>query len=127
MVSVKGRIQGGVGDFQKRMINYPNVFSKATGEKLVPGTLNVKVEKPIHVREHFRIIGAEIDEPEQDLLFEICRVDQIWAYRIRPSNVQTGIGGHGDDVIEITASKRIPDANIGEVVEISFFRDQLDG
>ena len=75
------------------MNEFPDVFFKATGEKLFPGTLNVKMDKPIPMKVHFRITGIEINEPEQDLLFEICRVKGFWAYRIRPLNLKTGSGG----------------------------------
>jgi len=94
--------------FSRRMTEYPKVFEKATGERLYPGTLNVNVGRPNPVREHFRIRGTEINEPEQDLLFEVCRINQIWAYRIRPFHLATGEGGHGDHIIEIACSQKIP-------------------
>src|ERR1700722_4375995 len=40
MISVKGHIIAGVGDFQKRMTVFADVFEQATGQKLFPGTLN---------------------------------------------------------------------------------------
>jgi len=103
------------------MTDFPEVFLRATGEKLLPGTLNVEIEKPLAVKEHFRM--PDVMDPEQDLLFEICRVGQIWAYRIRPWNRKTGAGGHGDHIIEITSSQEIPNAGEGSPIEISFFRD----
>jgi hypothetical protein len=121
MIVISGRVIPGFGDFRKRMTAFPRVFSQATGEKLIVGTVNVNVRKSIPVREHFRIRGADIQEPEQDLLFEICRVGSIWAYRIRPFNLTTGEGGHGDHVIEISSSQHIPKANVGDSVTISFF------
>jgi len=108
-------------DFSRRMREYPEVFEKATREHLFEGTLNVNVGKPIPVKEHFRIRGAEINEPEQDLLFEVCRINQIWAYRIRPFNLVTGGGGHGDHILEIASSREIPNVPPGTEVEIAFF------
>jgi hypothetical protein len=123
MTSVSGRVQKGVGDFSKRMKSFPEVFRRATGEDLYVGTLNVKVGTKVPIREDFRIEGADIGEPEQDLLFERCSVGDIPAFRIRPFNKQTGEGGHGDDVIEVASSQRIPNAQEGSTVEITFYRD----
>jgi CTP-dependent riboflavin kinase len=124
MLFLEGRVESGVGHFRQRMTNFPHVFKKATGESLIPGTLNVKVSAPVPIKEHFRIIGAEIDEPEQDLLFEVCRINGIWAYRIRPYHLLTGSGGHGDETLEISSSERIPNARHGSLVKLALFRDR---
>jgi hypothetical protein len=47
MFSVKGRIFTGVQDFQRGMTRHPDVFKKATGQELYPGTLNVKIDRKI--------------------------------------------------------------------------------
>jgi hypothetical protein len=75
----------------------------------------------------FRIRGIEIGEPDQDLLFEVCRINEIWAYRIRPLDLRDGSGGHGDDTLEIACSREIPDLAEKSVVEIALFRDDLKG
>jgi CTP-dependent riboflavin kinase len=122
MITISGRVwRKGAGDFKKRMNDFPEAFLRATGERLFPGTLNVEIDKELPVEEHFRV--RDVLDPEQDLLFEICRVGQIWAYRIRPCNRKTGAGGHGDHIIEITSSQKIPNSQEGAVIEISFFRD----
>jgi hypothetical protein len=124
MIILKGLVcqeSQGLKHFSRRMREFPEVFERATGEHLYEGTLNVNVGKPIPVREHFRIRGAEINEPEQDLLFEVCRINQIWAYRIRPFYLATGGGGHGDHIIEIACSQKIPNVTPGTEVEIALF------
>lgn len=126
MITISGRVQKGVSDFGRRMTTYPEVFRRATGESMFPGTINVKVSRKIPVKEHFRILGKDINEPDQDLLFEICCINGIRAYRIRPYNLRTGEGGHGDDVIEIASSQQIPNAGEGALVEITFLRDDLN-
>lgn len=95
-----GEIVDGVGDFRQRMTLYAHVFERATGERLFPGTLNVRVREKVPAVEHFRLVGAEIGEPEQGLLFEVCRINGLWAYRIRPLNLIDGTGGHGDHILE---------------------------
>jgi CTP-dependent riboflavin kinase len=112
----------GLRHFTRRMTEFPQVFTAATGEKLFPGTLNVRVGMKIPPVEHFRIHGRDLGEPEQDLLFEVCRVNDIWAYRIRPWNLLTHEGGHGDDVIEIAASVQLRPLLTGKDITISFFR-----
>jgi CTP-dependent riboflavin kinase len=120
---LKGRVVGGMGHFRARMTKFPEVFRRATGEDLVKGTLNVDVGRNISPKEHFRIRGTGIDEPEQDLLFEVCRINGIWAYRIRPHNLNTGEGGHGDNILEIACSQII---QTERGVEISLFRDETE-
>lgn len=124
VIKVTGIIQSGVRHFTRRMTTYATVFDAATGQKLHPGTLNVKLQEQVAVREHFRIVGAMIGESEQDLIFEICRLNSKWAYRIRPLNLKNGGGGHGDDVIEIASSEYFKESGLkdGDTVEIEFFR-----
>jgi CTP-dependent riboflavin kinase len=127
MITVTGRLSAiGFGDFRKRMTSYPEVFREATGEELYPGTLNVWVDEAIPIREHFRIWGKDIGEPDQDLLFEVCRVNGIWAYRVRPFVPVTGSGGHGDNVIEIACDRRIQDLEGFDPkrIQLTFFREK---
>jgi CTP-dependent riboflavin kinase len=108
------------------MTNYGDVFKKVTGQELFPGTLNVRIDRQIAVREDFRIEGVEIGEPEQDLIFERCRINRIEAFRIRPLHLKTGSGGHGDHTLEIACSQKIPCVEIGTEVEVELFRQGDD-
>lgn len=120
-ITIGRKWPNGCQDFTQRMTKFPDAFEKVTGEKLQCGTLNIQVEQPIQIREHFRLKGTEIGEPHQDLLFEICRVNGIWAYRIRPYQEETGAGGHGDNIIEISSATWISENDAG-LYEITFFR-----
>jgi CTP-dependent riboflavin kinase len=125
MLILRGTIFNGVGHFRPRIENYPDVFEAATGEKLFPGTLNLRVARAVPPVEHFRVLGAHIGEPMQDLLFEVCRINGIWAYRIRPFDLRTGAGGHGDDVLEIACSRELrPLLGADGVAEVSLFRPE---
>ena len=124
MVILNRTVERGVGDFKKRMTKYSDVFRNATGEVLEPGTINVNVGKEIKIEEHFRIRGVDIGEPRQDLKFEICRINGIWAYRIRPYTSDGG-GGHGDHVLEIACSVKVPDIGLGSSVKVALFRAGL--
>jgi len=125
MLFLEGTVVSGVQHFRQRMTTFPAVFQRATGENLHPGTVNVKVSAEMPPVEHFRIRGAEIGEPEQDLLFEVCRIDGLWAYRIRPWDLKTGSGGHGDDVLEIACAQRIPNIQNGSPIRIALFRESI--
>lgn len=109
------------------MERFPEVFQAATGERLFPGTLNVRLAEPLAIRTDIRIPGTEIGEPEQDVLLERCRINGIPADRLRPFQPATGAGGHGDDILEIVSAKELrpllPEHEFGVVVE--FTRNQL--
>jgi CTP-dependent riboflavin kinase len=122
MLLLKGQPVDGLGHFWKRMTDYSEVFAAATGQRLFPGTLNICVDAPVPPVEHFRIRGTEIGEPEQDLLFEVCRVNDIWAYRIRPWHLLTHSGGHGDHILEIAASVELRPGLTGKDVTVGLFR-----
>ena len=132
MVIIKGRVVQGCGNFEKRLTrpDFRAAYRKATGEELCKGTLNVEVNKCIPVKEHFRIQSTEYDDPvhgpKQDLLFEICQINGLWAYRIRPYVLCTGAGGWGDHIIEIGCSQEIPDVPVGKEVQIALFRDDIE-
>ncbi len=123
---LRGHVVGGCKHFRVRMTEYRDVFTKVTGQELFPGTLNVKIACKIPVKEDFRIEGAEINEPKQDLIFERCRINGIDAFRIRPYHLKTGCGGHGDDTLEIACSQKIPDVEIGTEVKVEPFWERGD-
>jgi len=102
---VKGKVDtSGCGHFSRRLNEFPQEFLRATGEVLVGGTLNLKVDRRIAIREHFRMADPWKDQ-NQVLLFEVCRVQGIWAYRVRPLALDgSGGGGHGDNTLEIMCS-----------------------
>ncbi len=126
MTVVEGKVVTGCGHFKQRIANFPGAFREATGEELFRGTLNVDVGRAIEVKEHFRIRGTELNEPAQDLKFEVCRINGIWGYRVRPYVLTTGEGGHGDHILEIACGQKIPNATCGSVVQIALFRDGTD-
>jgi hypothetical protein len=96
------------------MRKFADLFERATGETLHPGTLNVRMDREVTFREHFRIQELKGDEWgwQGPVCFEICRIDGLWAYRIK--------GGHPTIVAEITCSQRIPKGK-GEHVQLDFF------
>ncbi len=124
---LRGHVVEGCNHFEGRMTRYADVSQERTGQRLYPGTINLRVDRPIPVKEDFRIRGGEIGEPEQDLIFEHCRISGRDAFRIRPFNLRTGSGGHGDDTLEIACSEQIPGVVTGAEFEVELFRDDIDG
>jgi CTP-dependent riboflavin kinase len=120
VIRIRGTVERGCGHFRCRITDHPEAFREATGESLYAGTLNVNVGAEVPIQEHFRI--KDPADPSQNLLFEVCRVNGLWAYRIQPCHILTKEGGHGDGTIEIACAKEIPQAGPGSTVEIDFFR-----
>jgi CTP-dependent riboflavin kinase len=125
MLILKGRVVEGARDFCWRMTEFADAFRDATGEYLYPGTLNVKVDREIPLREQFRVKGNKIGQPGHDVLSEVCRINRLWAYRVRPRDLNIADGGHGDDVIEIICAQKIPNALPGNPVTLELLRDDL--
>ena len=117
MVRVGGVMISGVGHFGPRMRKFADLFREATGERLQDGTLNVRMDRSVPFREHFRINELDDDEwgwGNEPVRSEICRIDNLWAYRIK--------GGHPADIAEITCAQLIPKTE-GERVELELFWD----
>jgi hypothetical protein len=111
MTILRGRVVQGDKHFSSWRLprdDFRAAYRKATGQDLHRGTLNVLVDRSIPVKEDFRILGTEIGEPDQDLIFENCRVNGIGAYRIRPLNLHTGDGGHGTTYWKLAALWKFP-------------------
>ena|ERR1700736_4069149 len=127
---IKGTVKPpGNGDFPHRMTKYAEAFERAAGEKPYPETLNMKVNRSVRWKEDLRIKGRDIGQDDQYLLFELCLINGLRAYRIRPYNLKTGSGGWGDDTLEIDCEcylKKRLGLDVGSVVEITVFRNAND-
>jgi len=118
MLRVSGRLQKGCVHFGPRMRKFAHLFREVTGECLFQGTLNVKMDRVVPFEEHFQIpeLVGDVDGWQGPVRFEICRIDRLWAYRIK--------GGHRDPLVaDITCAQRIPKTE-GDSVELEFFRNE---
>ncbi len=104
---VAGRVITGWGAWRPRIEQFPDVFLEGTGVRLFPGTLNILLDEPLAIQAEFQILGARIGEPEQDMLFESCLVDGFAGWRLRPFQPATGLGGHGDHILEIVSATEL--------------------
>lgn len=127
MRKLYGKIHEGNCDFTRRMDAHPSQFHAITGKKLYPGTLNVDLGKghEIQIQPDFVLQGSAINEPEQDLLFEVCLVNGRRAYWVRPYNHEERRGGHDDRIIEIISTEHLR-SSCGfdeNRIEITLFRE----
>jgi CTP-dependent riboflavin kinase len=119
---IKGRVQDGHRHFTRRMTEHPRAFEKAFGCVPYPGTINVRVDHPIRIRPEFSI--EDPIEKQQQLLIERCSINGLPAFRIRPSGIgRPDLGGHGDDILEISSCTEIPGIAPDVEVTIEFFRE----
>ena len=96
----------GFAAWRPRIETLPHVFRHGSGVDLYPGTLNVEVGSPLPIQEEFTIAGERIGEPDQDMLFEACLVNGVPGWRLRPHRPATGLGGHGNHMLEIVSARQ---------------------
>jgi CTP-dependent riboflavin kinase len=117
------------------MTAYSDVFRDAVGEELFPGTLNVDVGVPILIKPYIWIKGETVGDLYQDLLIEKCKVNDVEAYRMRPyqyrdfpNSLGVGMGGHGDNILEILCKYKLRDKlslTDDSIVIVTFARDDV--
>jgi CTP-dependent riboflavin kinase len=121
MRHVKGKVQTGFKDFTRRMTDHRFAFEKVFNCVPHPGTINVKVDRAIAIQADCTI--PDPIDTRQILLIENCLINGIPGFRIRPSVIDNPtLGGHGDDILEISSCHTI--AGIAPEVEVTieFFR-----
>lgn len=119
---VTGTVEVGCRHFTERMRRHPRVFEEVFGCPPFPGTINVRVDRPIAIQPEFSI--PDPLEARQVLLVERCLINGYAAFRIRPSVIANpNEGGHGDDTVEISSCMEIPGIAPGVEVTIEFFRE----
>ena len=128
MVTLKGTIIKGSGEQRRRMMRFPEVFESVLGKDFYPGTINVKVDRPVWIKTDFKISGDLIAEPHMNMLFEKCKINGDPAYRMRIWNKKSGYGSWGDDVLEIAGPPLcVPTFEFGicQKVKIELFRNKI--
>jgi CTP-dependent riboflavin kinase len=119
---IKGIVQVGLQHFTHRITNHARVFAEAFGCTPYPGTINVRVDRPITIQPEFSIPDPR--EKRQELLIERCSINGLPGFRIRPSVIDNPIlGGHGDNILEISSCTEIPGIAPDAEVTIEFFRE----
>lgn len=122
LLVLRGTVVAGCGHFSRRIREFPQIFRQATGVDLFPGTINVEVDRneALEIHEEFR--SPDPIDSSQVLLFERCTINGFSGFRIRPFNVRDRSGGHGDHIIEVSSTERIPNVEAGALVVLTFQR-----
>lgn len=125
MRMIKGYVVQGDYQTQGVMFEFGAAFRAATGEYLYPGTLNVQTLLALPIKEHFRIRACNSGIPDQDLLFEICRINRMWGYRMVRLDVKKRKLVRKNGLFEIICAQKIPNIYPGCDVVIELLRDDL--
>jgi hypothetical protein len=126
-IKENGTVRKNAGVFSMRLRSFKEKFAAATGiPNLHEGTLNVWFDECVAIWPEFMIDGKELDNPDQDCLFESCKIivdSRVYSgFRVRPYHRPTGGGGNGDKCMEIVA-ETIPGVAPGTDVTLEFTRD----
>jgi riboflavin kinase, archaea type len=102
MTTFQGRVAGGVGDLATWMIRYAAAYELAVGVALVPGSLNVVIDRPWVMQRP--TVRLEAEEVGVGLGFVGCQVGGLSGWIVRTDKNNQGRGDHGLDVLEIVSS-----------------------
>lgn len=125
MFILRGSVTEGDARSQSMMLQFGDAFRAATGEYLYPGTLNVKLPRAIPIQPQFRIGAEHTGELGQELLFEICRVNRLWAYRMVRIRKRSGRPVRPNGLFEIVCAQKIPGILTGCKVIVELLRDDV--
>src|SRR5215210_4839457 len=101
-VRLSGRVASGKGDLKGWMEHHRAAYERATGEALIPGSLNVILDQPWVVKAPpMRLEGSEIGVGMNILP---CEIGGVPAFVLRTDRNNSGIGDHATNVVEFAAS-----------------------
>ena len=118
MTRLLGQVESGRGDFARWLERYADEYEAATGARLYPGTLNVRLEEPWRSP-----ADAAALEVGVRVLLTPCRVGDHAAWILRTAGNEAGRGDHPLEVIELAAAVRLRDVlgvDDGDVVAVDF-------
>ena len=123
MISVRGKVVSGCGDFGIWIARLSSFYEKKTGMRLYPGTLNI--ELPDLYSLPAEVIRLEASEYGGRVSVSIvpCRIFDRQAFLLRTDQNERGVGHHARNIIEIATDVRLRDAyrlKDGDWVEVDF-------
>lgn len=102
MTRLVGQVASGVGDLAQWMRTYREAYRDATGVELVPGSLNIVLDRRYRLPQH----GAVRLGPDQvgvGLTLVPCFIEGRHAFLFRTDRNEAGVGRHARHVLEIVA------------------------
>jgi riboflavin kinase, archaea type len=102
VLTLLGRVSAGIGDLSRWMTLYADAYERVTGSVLVPGSLNLVLDRPwVMTDAKIRLSAAEVGV-EIGLL--PCVVEGIACWVFRTDRNNTGRGDHDLNVLEVVSS-----------------------
>lgn len=126
MTTYKGTIVSGTGNMSKRMAADSialAVYEKESGQTLVPGSLNIKLDHAIDMPKTSRLITRNDTEGEAHIYITPAFVCGIPGFAVRNKIAEEGHGRHAKDIIEIISAHKLRDElqlTDGDTVEVRF-------
>lgn len=120
-----GEVVSGIGDLSRWMRKYADIYRDATGMDLVPGSLNVELDREFRLPDTPRI-HLDAEQVGVDVSLVPCHVEGIPAFILRTDRNDAGIGDHPRQIIEVVADVVLRDElrlEDGDRVEVVVPRD----
>ena len=102
MARLIGRVVSGTGDLAQWMRRYGDAYRVATGVELVPGSLNVELDREYRFPSD-GCIHLSPSEAGVGVLLVPCSIEGQPAYLFRTHRTEAGVGDHPRTVIEVIA------------------------
>lgn len=102
---LRGFVTSGTGDLAHWMTRYADVFERATGVDLYPGSLNVMLDEPWTVQD----APLRLEPPEYGVAMSImpCTINGVAAFILRTDKNNAGSGDHPLTVVEVAAATHL--------------------
>jgi riboflavin kinase len=121
MEVLRGRVVAGVGNFSYWMTVLEELYTRKTGIRLFPGTLNLQLERPYRLPARRMRIEKEEYGGTVSVNLVPCRVFGREAFLMRTDQNEAGVGHHPHTIIEIACAVKLRDEYSlmdGDLVEV---------
>lgn len=108
MTRLVGKVDSGAGDLAQWMRKYRQAYRDATGVELVPGSLNVVLDRPYRLPED-GTVRLDPDQAGVGVTLVPCYIEGRRAFLFRTDRNEAGVGRHPRHIIEIVAELHLRD------------------
>lgn len=106
---LRGRVVSGLGDFSFWMEKLEEHYTRKTGMKLFPGTLNVLLDKPWSLPAQCVRLEKEEYGGRVSVNLVPCCIFERSAFVLRTDLNESGLGPHPKNLIEIATDVKLRD------------------
>lgn len=121
-----GEVVSGTGHMSARMSSGSvalDLYEKETGVKLIPGSLNVRLEHEVDMPPYAKQIVRCDHEGEAIIYITPALVNALDCFAVRNKLAEDGVGRHSKQVVEIISEHKLREElglNDGDLVEVKF-------